>query len=115
MKKALHYPGDSVHAGFSALNSIFKTINDSGKVKLAVANALWTKLILAPEFSAKMKKFYNGEFYPLTTEVPINAWAEKKTNKLIKNLLNPGDITPDVKLVLTNAVYFKGNWKILEI
>ena len=25
MKKALHYPGDSVHAGFSALNSIFKT------------------------------------------------------------------------------------------
>jgi serpin B len=111
MKKALHYPGDSVHAGFSALNSIFKTINDSGKVKLTVANALWTKLVLAPEFSAKMKKFYKGEFYPLTTEIPINNWAEKKTNKLIKNLLNPEDITQDVKLVLTNAVYFKGNWK----
>jgi serpin B len=111
MKKALHYPGDSVHAGFSALNSIFKTINDSGKVKLTVANALWTKLVLAPEFSAKMKKFYKGEFYPLTNEIPINAWAEKKTNNLIKNLLNSGDITPDVKLVLTNAVYFKGNWK----
>lgn len=111
MKKALHYPGDSVHAGFSALNSIFKTINDSGKVKLAVANALWTKLILAPDFSTKMKKYYQGEFYKLTNEVPINAWAEKNTNSLIKNLLQPGEITPDVKLVLTNAVYFKGNWK----
>ena len=111
MKKALHYPGDSVHAGFSALNSIFKTINDSGKVKLAVANALWTKLILAPDFSRKMTKYYKGEFYKLTNEAPINAWAEKNTNSLIKNLLQPGDITPDVKLVLTNAVYFKGNWK----
>lgn len=111
MKKAMHYPGDSVHAGFLALNSIFKAINDSGKVKLTVANALWSKLELAPNYTAKMKKFYRGEFYPLTNEIPINAWAEKKTNKLIKNLLQPGDITSDVKLVLTNAVYFKGNWK----
>jgi serpin B len=46
----------------------------------------------------------------LTTEAPINKWAEDKTNGKIKDLLAPGSITPDVVMVLANAIYFKGDW-----
>jgi serpin B len=85
-------------------------INAKGKVKLAVANALWNRLKLHPDYLAITKKYYNAEVYPLTSEKPINDWASKNTNGKIPKVLEPGDITPLVKLVITNAIYFKGDW-----
>ena len=40
----------------------------------------------------------------------INSWVEKQTTDKIKDLLPPGVLTTDTRLVLTNAIYFKGNW-----
>jgi len=41
----------------------------------------------------------------------INNWVEGETNGKIKKLIPPNLITPDTYLVLTNAIYFKANWK----
>src|SRR5262249_17927253 len=40
----------------------------------------------------------------------INAWVEKETKEKIKNLLPEGSVTGLTRLVLTNAIYFKGDW-----
>src|SRR5262249_3613944 len=40
----------------------------------------------------------------------INAWVEKETRDKIKDLLQPGVLDSMTRLVLTNAVYFKGDW-----
>ncbi|MGD0094042.1 MAG: serpin family protein, partial [Planctomycetota bacterium] len=40
----------------------------------------------------------------------INAWVEKETQEKIKELLKAGMIDAGTKLVLVNAIYFKGNW-----
>ena len=40
----------------------------------------------------------------------INQWVEKQTNDKIKDLIPPGAIDGLTRLVLTNAVYFKGDW-----
>ena len=40
----------------------------------------------------------------------INAWVEKETNEKIKNLIPDKVLTQDARLVLTNAIYFKGDW-----
>jgi len=37
----------------------------------------------------------------------INHWVEEQTNKLIKNLLSPNDVSPDTRLILINCIYFK--------
>ncbi|MCM8829170.1 MAG: serpin family protein, partial [Candidatus Omnitrophica bacterium] len=39
-------------------------------------------------------------------------WAERKTEGKIKKFLNEGDIDSGTRLVLTNAIYFKGRWLI---
>ncbi|XP_070603251.1 serpin B6-like [Erythrolamprus reginae] len=40
----------------------------------------------------------------------INAWVKEKTSGNIQDLLAPGIIDSLTKLVLVNAIYFKGNW-----
>ncbi|XP_051190035.1 putative serpin-Z8 [Lolium perenne] len=42
----------------------------------------------------------------------INAWAAEATRNLIMSAVFPGSLHPDTKLVLANAIYFKGNWKV---
>jgi serpin B len=41
----------------------------------------------------------------------INDWVSKQTAERIKDFLKSGDLTPDTRLVLTNAIYFKGDWE----
>ncbi|CAN6323296.1 unnamed protein product [Urochloa humidicola] len=40
----------------------------------------------------------------------VNSWVEKATSGLIKELLPPGSVDKNTKLVLSNALYFKGAW-----
>jgi serpin B len=41
----------------------------------------------------------------------INAWASDKTHAKIKELVTTQDINTDTRLILTNAIYFKGKWE----
>lgn len=41
----------------------------------------------------------------------INQWVEQQTNDKIKDLLSSEAVSPDTRLILVNAVYFKGDWK----
>jgi len=41
----------------------------------------------------------------------INEWANEKTNGLIKDILQKGDITALTRLVLASVCYFKSEWK----
>jgi serpin B len=40
----------------------------------------------------------------------INSWVSKKTRDRIKNILPPEALDTDTRLVLANAIYFKGSW-----
>ncbi|KAM0867887.1 hypothetical protein ACQ4PT_041697 [Festuca glaucescens] len=41
----------------------------------------------------------------------INEWAARATNGLIDSVLSEGSVTPHTRVVLGNAVYFKGKWE----
>jgi serpin B len=40
----------------------------------------------------------------------VNSWVGKVTSGLIKEILPAGSVDSDTKLVLANALYFKGGW-----
>lgn len=44
----------------------------------------------------------------MTSVAPINAWADKVTNGMIKQVVPPG---LPFNMIITNAVYFKGMWE----
>jgi serpin B len=87
--------------------------------ELAIANALWGQKgdPFLDSFLSLVKKNYGAGFRqtdfrraPEAARRTINAWVEKKTRDRIQDLLDPGIITRDTALVLTNALYFKGTW-----
>jgi len=86
---------------------------------LNIANALWVQknYPILKEYSDSLQKYYSAkaenldfEGNPDGSRVVINKWVENKTAQKIKDLLAEGSITGFTRVVLTDAVYFKGTW-----
>ena len=70
-------------------------------------------------FTSALKNYYGGnaqnvDFIGHTEDarLTINKWVEDMTNNRIKDLIPAGALNSMTRLVLTNAVYFKGTWKV---
>ena len=94
--------------------------NKGSAIRLDVANRLWAQkgYTIETSFQSKMTKFYNAPLRLLdfakqaeSARHTINAWVESQTQNKIKELLKPNILQNATKLVLTNAIYFKGNWE----
>lgn len=86
-------------------------------VSLSLANSLWAakELELKSSFRKQMSRVYDAESYAVdfadeATLPRINGWCSDKTNGLIPKMFD--EIDPQVQLILINALYFKGIWKV---
>jgi serpin B len=110
---------EKLHPAFAALQANLNAIQQKGQVKLAVANSLWPQKghAFLPDYLALCQKDYGTSITPVDykgdTEAArktINDWIEEKTNHKIVELLKPGVLNGLTRLVLANAIYFKGTW-----
>ncbi len=119
MAEALHVSADPAKnvADASKESTAWKAA--AGKAELAIANRLWVEKTFAPEaaFTTQASSGYGAsaegiDFMkaPEPGRVKINKWVSEKTKGKIPDLLPAGSIHDQTRLVLTNAVYFKGNW-----
>jgi len=121
MRQALHFDSDQKEL-HPALSAIMAKLNGGGEKRpyeLVVANALWGQRghIFLNEYLGLMKQWYHSGLMQVDfagaaekARTTINQWVEKITRDKIKNLIPAGVLTSDTRLVLTNAVYFKGAW-----
>lgn len=95
--------------------------NQNEDYNISTANALWVKenLKLLEDYLNIIIEYYGGNATEVDFSNPeeaseiINQWVEDHTNGLIKDLILPEYIDPIyTALILTNAVYFKGIWKV---
>jgi len=119
MQEVLHIPEDDENRRGS-FKKIQDEINREGKdYELYTANALWPQkdYPFLESYMNVIRTYYDGEVtnldYITETEKSrqtINSWVEDKTKDKIKDLIPPGVLDPLTRLVLTNAIYFKGVW-----
>ncbi len=121
MQTTLHLGSDpaATNQAAAALLGAWSQKSEKGPT-LAVANRLWGQQGYAflPEFLTTTKAAYGAELGTLdfkknadASRKAINTWVADKTNHKITDLLPQGSVTPTTRLVLTNAVYFKGAWR----
>uniref|UniRef100_A0A8C3WRT6 Serpin B8 n=1 Tax=Catagonus wagneri TaxID=51154 RepID=A0A8C3WRT6_9CETA len=108
---------EDVHQSFQ---SFLTEMNESTtQCLLRIANRLFGEKTcdFLPSFKESCQKFYEADLEELSfaedTEKcrkHINDWVTEKTEGKISEILGAGTVGPLTKLVLVNAIYFKGKW-----
>ncbi|CAM4696541.1 unnamed protein product [Leuciscus chuanchicus] len=111
-------PEDQIHSSFSKFMS---DLNKPGvPYVLSLANRLYGEQSyqFVEKFLNDAKSYYEAGLEKVdfknqseAARVNINQWVETKTQEKIKDLVPQEAINGRTKLVLVNAIYFKGNWE----
>ncbi|XP_058586402.1 serpin I2 [Neofelis nebulosa] len=120
IRQTLKLQENSTGEEFSVLESFFSAISEKRQeFTFNLANALY----LQEGFTVKEQYLHsNKEFFQSAIKLvdfqdakasaeTISTWVESKTDGKIKDMFSGEEFGPLTRLILVNAVYFKGNWK----
>ena len=120
MREALRLSSsdEALHVAFE---EIIQQLNAAGgdEYEMTVASSLWGQddAPLQPGFLDLVARHYGGAVNLVdfshaaeSARTAMNRWVEDKTRKKIRDLIPSGGLGADTRLVLVNAVYFKGLW-----
>ena len=109
---------DRVHPAYRKLLAAMRP-DDKAGYELRIANALWGQkgYPWGTDFLTTTQDNYGAGLRQVDFKADtkaarkmINDWVADQTKDKIKDLLPPGALDPLTRLVLTNAIYFKGSW-----
>ncbi|KAK7158327.1 hypothetical protein R3I93_009517 [Phoxinus phoxinus] len=113
-----HDSMDKIHSSFKKLMS---KLNKPGvPYMLSLANRLYGEQSyqFVKKFLKDTKSYYKAGLEKVdfmnkseAARVDINKWVEEKTQEKIKDLVPQGVVDEMTRLVLVNAIYFKGDWE----
>ena len=122
MAEVLHFnlPQGQLHPAFANLEKQLTEGAKKGGYELNIANALWGQngFKFMDSFIELVNKNYSADLNEVDfakdsegTRQTINKWVEDKTKQKIKEIIKPNTFDELTRLVLTNAIYFKGEWE----
>lgn len=95
-------------------------VKQSRPYELRVANALWAEKTypFAPHYLAALQPHYGAVLFPMDFRnqsergrEQINGWVAQNTNQRIRELIASGMLNERTRLVITNSVFFLGEWQ----
>lgn len=121
IRSVFHFPeNDNVRR--SSVAAVYNELNkNQSDYTLSTANALWVQknYPLLDEVTKVISEYYGGRLNNLDfvnetekSRTTINDWIEEETRGKIKDAIKPGALGPLMRVILTNAIYFKGSWVI---
>lgn len=127
MALVLHFtlPVEAVNRAFHSLTETLSSGDllgaESGHpFTLSISNGLWVQngFSLLEDYVAEVTRYYSAAVRNLdfiddsehSREI-INDWVAESTMNKIMDLIPPGVLKEDTRVVLTNAVYFKASWR----
>jgi len=111
---------ETISQNYKAMTEPLIDLMKLKSVTINSVNRIYTdnKFELAPDYLAKTKKYYHAQprnvdfaTKPEEARTEINKAVANLTKNMIKELMAAGSVTSATKLVLVNAIYFKGDWK----
>ena len=119
MQSVFHFNPDP-NIRIPSFAKLYSQINpQNASYQLSTANALWAQkdYPFDPNYTKIIETYYGGKTMNLDfvsdvegSRKTINNWVSSKTNNKIPELFAQGTLDQFTRLVLTNAVYFKGKW-----
>ena len=121
MARTLHFDTNEVQLAdsFGELQKELSVGQEKNGIELDVANGLWGQKDhpFLPAFVDVAKQSYGANLKLVdfrtnseSARIEINDWVSNKTQGKITNLIQPGVLDQKARLVLINAIYFKGQW-----
>jgi len=121
MKSVLHIPEDANLRRPNFAKIINEINKPNKKYKLSSGNALWVQkdYKFLENYIDIVERYYGGKVTNLDfkseearkeARQTINAWVKEQTNNKIDKAIPEGFLNNKTKLILTNAIYFKGTW-----
>ena len=121
MARALHFnlAQTNLPVAFGALMERMQKIQRWNRITLTTANSLWCQqdYRFTNSFLNLIHKYYGAEARQVdfkrasqAASSEINQWVDRETKGKIKDVVEPGWLTADTRLVLCDAIYFKGTW-----
>ena len=113
---ALHVKNQDIAA--KGYQNVMSSLNNVENVMLHIANKIYImqNFPLKSKFETATRELFLSETETVNfgenveSAKKINGWVEEKTNSKIKDLIEPNALNSLTRLVLVNAIYFKGNW-----
>jgi len=121
MARTMHFslPQDRLSAAYAELLRALRPPGGTQSYRLSIANRLWGQrgMPFLEPFVAVTRRDYGAELglADFTTNAEgargeINGWVAKQTEQKITDLIPARVLGPDTRLVLANAIYFRGDW-----
>jgi serpin B len=122
MAKVLHFnlTQTNLPMAFGELDVRLNRVQRWNRIILLTANSLWCQrdYRFTDAFLNLIRKFYHAEARPVdfihsapAAAKEINDWVGQQTKGKIQNAVAPDQFTDLTRLVLCNAIYFKGKWQ----
>jgi serpin B len=121
MAQTLHFDTNQnqLAASFGELQTQLTKVRAKRGIELGIANGLWAQKDhpFLPAFLDVAKQKYEANLKQVdfrtrteTARMGINDWVSHQTKGKITDLIKSGALDQMTRLVLANAIYFKGRW-----
>ena len=113
---------DNLYASFAWLNQHFTTPWYSGpnETRLYIGNSLWVQrdIRILPRFQNIASKYFKSSLQrtdfmrnPESSRLSINNWVREKTQGHIDQIMGPGEINANTRLVVVSSIFMRAVWE----